>query len=140
LATGPEILEDMLIAYEAGAKYIIVFNYPTYPETSPYGILSDDHFTAMQQFWTHIQRYPEDFGKTKAQVAYVLPKDYRWGMRQPDDSIWGLWSADNLSSVIWDETNELIEKYGLRLDIVYDDPQFSFNGYSAVYYWHSNVD
>ena len=140
LASGPELFEDMLTAYEAGAKYVIVFDYPTYPETNPYGILSDDHFDAMQQFWTHIHKYPEDFGKTKGQVAYVLPKDYGWGLREPDDSIWGLWSADNTSSVIWDEMNALIEKYGLRLDIVYDDPQFSFSGYSEVYYWHSDIE
>ena len=130
----------MLTAYEAGAKYIILFNYPTYPEKNPYGILQKDHFTAMQQFWTHIHQSPEDFGETKGQVAFVLPKDYGWGMRQPDDSIWGLWPADNISSTIWDKMNKLTEKYGLQLDIVYDDPQFSLNGYSEVYYWNSNID
>jgi hypothetical protein len=139
LANGTEILEDMLTAYEAGAKYIILFDYPTYPENNPYGILQKDHFTAMQQFWTHIHQYPEDFGKTKGQVAFVLPKDYGWGMRQPDDSIWGLWT-DNMSSTIWDKMNKLTEKYGLQLDIVYDDPQFSLNGYSEVYYWNSSID
>src|SRR3990170_2999145 len=41
LSSGSEILEDMLTAYEAGAKYVIVFNYPAYPETNPYGILSE---------------------------------------------------------------------------------------------------
>jgi len=25
---------------------------------------------------------------------------------------------------IWEDLNKLIEKYGLRLDIVYDDPHF----------------
>ena len=139
LASGPEILEDMLTAYETGAKYLIVFNYPTYPENNPYGILMDEHFAAIQQFWKHIHEYPGDYGKITGDVAFVLPKDYGWGMRSPDDSIWGLWPADNLSSVIWDKMNTLIERYGLRLDIVYDDPRFSFAEYSKVYYWNSSI-
>ena len=139
LASGPEILEDMLIAYETGAKYVIVFNYPTYPENNPYGILGDEHFAAMQQFWTHIHEYPGDYGKVLSDVAFVLPKDYGWGMRSPDDSIWGLWQADNLSSVIWDKMNTLVERYGLGLDIVYDDPRFSLAEYSELYYWNSSA-
>ena len=139
LASGPEILKDMLTAYETGAKYLIVFNYPTYSENNPYGILMDEHFTAMQQFWAHIHEYPDDYGKVVGDVAFVLPKDYGWGMRRPDDSIWGLWPADNLSSVIWDKMNTLTERYGLRLDIVYDDPRFSFAEYSKVYYWNSSI-
>ena len=139
LASGPEILEDMLTAYETGAKYVIVFNYPTYPETNPYGILWDEHFSAMQQFWKHIHEHPEDYGKTKGQVAFVLPKDYGWGMRWSTDNIWGLWPADNSSSVIWENMNKLIDRYGLRLDILYDDPRFRFDEYSKVYYWNSSV-
>ena len=139
LASGPEILDDMLIAYETGAKYVIVFNYPTYPENNPYGILGDEHFGAMQQFWKHIQEYPGDYGKVLSDVAFVLPKDYGWGMRRPDDSIWGLWQADNLSSVIWDKMNTLVERYELGFDIVYDDPRFSLAEYSKVYYWNSSA-
>ena len=139
LARGQEILEDMLTAYETGARYVIVFNYPKYPETNPYGILLDEHFSAMQQFWKHIHEHPEDYGKTKGQVAFVLPKDYGWGMRWPTDTIWGLWPADNSSSVIWENMNKLIDRYGLQLDILYDDPRFSFDEYSKVYYWDSSI-
>ena len=140
LADGLEILDDMLTAYKAGAEYVIVFNYPVYPETNPYGILSEEHFTVMQQFWTYIHENPEEYGKEKGQAAFVLPKDYGWGMRWPDDSIWGLWPADSLSPVIWEKMNELIENYGLKLDIVYNDPKFSFDQYSEVYYWNSTVN
>ena len=139
LASGPEILEDMLTAYEAGAKYVVVFNYPTYPEDNAYGILSEEHFSAMQQFWTYMQQHPEDHGKQKAQVAFVLPKDYGWGMRWREDSMWGLWPADNLSSEIWNKMNTLTERYGQKLDIVYDDQRFSFSEYSEVYYWDSSI-
>jgi hypothetical protein len=127
----------MLTVYEAGAKYIIIFNYPVYLKGNPYGILNEKHFAAMQQFWAHIRQYPEDYGKLKGHAAFVLPKDYGWGMRWPDDSIWGLWPADDLSPVIWNKMNMLIESYGLRLDIVYDDPRFSFTGYSEIYHWKS---
>ena len=139
LASGPEILEDMLTAYEAGAKEVIVFNYPVYPETNPYGILLEEHFTAMQQFWTYIHEHPEEYGKEKGQVAFVLPKDYGWGMRWPSDKIWGLWPADSISSLIWEKMNKLIASYGLKLDVVYDDPWFSFAEYSKVYYWNSSI-
>ena len=143
LASEPEILEDLIIAYETGAKYIIVLNYPTYPETNPYGVLSDKHFAVMERFWNRIHAFPENIlGKVKGEVAFVLPKDYGWGMRWLDDSIWGLWSADtdSLSPLIWEKMNKLIERYGLRLDILYDDPRFSFDEYSEVYYWDSDID
>jgi hypothetical protein len=140
LSSGPEMLEDMITAYEAGAKYVIVFNYPTYPETNPYGILSEEQFAAMNQFWIYIQEHPEEYGKTKGQVALILPKDYGWGMRRPSDQIWGLWSADSLSSTIWENVNRLSESYGLQLDIVYDDSRFSFRKYSKIYYWNYTID
>jgi hypothetical protein len=140
LASGPEILDDLTIAYETGAKYIVILDYPTYPENNPYGVLQGKHFDAMEQFWEHVHKHPEDYGKTTGQVAFVLPKDYGWGMRRPDDSIWGLWSADNASSAIWEKMTQLIERYGLSLDIVYDDPRISFAEYSKVYYWDSDID
>jgi len=127
----------MIAAYEAGARYVVIFNYPVYPEGNSFGVLSEEHFTAMQQFWAQIHRHPENYGKMRGQVAFVLPKDYGWGMRRPDDTIWGLWPADNLSSVIYDKLNVLIQSYGLRLDIVYDDPRFSLGGYSKIYHWAS---
>jgi hypothetical protein len=140
LASGPEILEDMLTAYESGAKYVIVFNYyAVNPENNTYSTLTDEHFTAMQQFWNHIHEQPDDYGKVQTNIAFVLPKDYGWGLRRPDDSIWGLWPADNVSSVIWDKMNTLTERYGLQLDIVYDDPRFSFAEYSKLYYWNSPI-
>jgi hypothetical protein len=139
LANGSKIYEDMLTAFETGAKYVIVFNFPTCPEDNPYGILREEHFVAMQQFWNHIHEYPEDYGREKGQFAFVLPKDYGWGMRRPNDSIWGLWPADNLSSVIWNKMNILGERYGFQLDIVYDESRYNFSQYSKVYYWNSSL-
>jgi hypothetical protein len=142
LASGPQTLQDMLTAYRSGAKYVVVFNYPKYPDTNPYGILTQEHFTAMEQFWTYIHDYPRNiFGKVDAQVALVLPKDYGWGMRRVDDKIWGLWPADEKAPSIWENMNKLITKYGLELDIIYDDSRFNYKEkYSKVYFWNATID
>jgi hypothetical protein len=135
--TGTEMLQDMLVSYETGAKYVIIFNYPTNPSGNPYGILTDEHFVAMQQFWNHMQHHPEEYGKTKAQAALVLPNNYAWGMRTPDDKIWGYWGPDEKSQQIWELCQELLDQYGLGLDIVYDDPDFPIaDMYQEIYYWN----
>ncbi len=48
LPSGTQMLEQLNTAYDAGAKYVIVFNYP---QINPYGALTDEHFEAMQTFW-----------------------------------------------------------------------------------------
>ena len=145
LASGPKILQDMRAAYSAGAKYVVVFNYfniTENSETNPYGTLTQEHFAAMERFWNHVQAYPREiYGKVDGQVAFVLPKDYGWGMRTVEDNIWGLWPADEKAPLIWENMNKLITKYGLRLDIIYDDPRFDFaEKYSQVYFWNETID
>ncbi len=142
LASGAKILQDMTAAYRAGAKYVVVFNYPTYPEGNPYGILQEEHLAAMQQFWNYVHDHPRGTnGKVNGQVAFVLPKDYGWGMRNVADNMWGLWPADEKAPVIWENMNKLIQKYGLELDIVYDDDRFNIGEkYSTVYYWNSTIE
>ncbi len=136
--TGPEMLEDMKVAYQAGAKYVIVFNYP-YDQT--FGILEDEHFEAMETFWNLTQSPQDSLEKVKAEVAFVLPKDYGWGMRWPEDRIWKPeWGPDNSSLLIWENMNKLIERYGLRLDIIYNDTRFDFTEkYLEIYYWNSQI-
>jgi len=138
LASGTQMLQDMNTAYYSGAKYLIVFNYP---QINPYGALTEEHFTAMEKFWNQIHRFPGNvLGKVEGQVALVLPKDYGWGMRQADDKIWGLWPADDLSPIVGERIAALINKYGLKLDIIYDDPQFNYTEkYSKIYYWNSST-
>jgi hypothetical protein len=135
--TGPEMLYDMLVSYEAGADYIIIFDYPTNPPGNPYGILIDEHFEAMQKFWNYMQQKPEEYGKTTGQAALVLPENYGWGMRRIDDKIWGYWGPDDLSPQIWTLCHKLLAQYGLALDIVYGDPDFPLEGvYQEIYYWN----
>jgi hypothetical protein len=143
LGNGTEILEDMKTAYRAGAKYLIVFNYPTYPSDNLYGILTDDHFDAMESFWemTHSPQQ-SSLEKVDAEAAFVLPKDYGWGMRRVDDNIWfPEWGSDSRSPLIWENMNKLIERHGLKLDIIYDDPSFGFEEkYSNIYFWSDQID
>ncbi|MDG6222358.1 MAG: hypothetical protein IAX21_11420 [Candidatus Bathyarchaeota archaeon] len=136
--SASEMLDDMMISYEAGADFIIIFNYPTNPPGNPYGILTEEHFEAMKQFWRYMQQNPEEYSRTVAETALVLPEDYGWGMRSIDDRIWGYWGPDEHSEQIWNRTQELLEEYGLALDIVYNDPNFPLDDlYSEIVYWNS---
>jgi hypothetical protein len=139
LANETDMYRQMFTAYLAGAKYLIIFNYP---QVNPYGALTDEHFAAMEQFWNQIHAFPTNaLQKVKGQVAFVLPKDYGWGMRNQNDKIWGFWSPDDLSPMIWENMNKLVGKYDLKLDIIYDDPQFNFTEkYSKIYFWNSTID
>jgi hypothetical protein len=145
LASGEEIYRDMVASYRAGAKYVILFNYPKYPETNPYGILSDEHFAAMQRFWNYIHVYSRTvYGQVDGQVALVLPKDYGWGMRRTQlivyDRIWGLWPEDEKAPLILNNTNKLDRTSNLQLDIIYEDPRFDYTKkYSKVYLWNSTI-
>ena len=145
IASGPEIYQDMLTAYGAGAKYVVVFDYPTYPENNPYGILTEEHFTAMKQFWNYVQSYPRStYGEANGQVALVLPKDYGWGTRRTqqriEDRIWGFWPEDNKTQVIGQDMHVLLRRYGLKLDIIFDDPQSNYQErYAQIYLWNSTI-
>lgn len=138
LGGGDEMYDQMRLAYEAGAKYIVVFNYPTYPANNSYGILQDEHFSALQRFWTDtVQNQTVTNGGTKAEAALVLPNNYGWGMRNQQDNIWGLWQPDNSSLQVWSKLQNALATYSSRLDVVYDDSAYPVSGkYTQVYYWN----
>ena len=117
-----ELYEDLVLAYRAGAKYVVIFDYP---KISEYGILTDKHFEALEKFWNYINNNPRKHGTLKGEVAYVLPQDYGFGFRSSSDTVWGLWNADDLSEKIWGDVNNLLDRYGSRLDVVYSDPEFN---------------
>jgi hypothetical protein len=136
LDNGEEIYNQMSQAYQAGAKYIIIFDYPSI-EGNPYGVLTDDHFEALQKLWTDINEPTSQTSEVEA--VLVLPQNYGWGMRHLDDRIW-LWGPDEYSQQIWDISRQLIDQYGIKLDIVYDDPMFSVEGnYDVIYYWNQTL-
>ena len=139
MPTGSQMLEDLDLAYFAGAQYLLVFNYP---QVNPYGALTDEHFQALETFWNQMHTSPRKTVVADKHVALVLPKDYGWGMRQPTDNIWGLWSIENdsLAPVIGTKIATLIKQYGTNLDIIFDDPSFNHTQkYSTIYYWNGTT-
>jgi len=137
LDDGERLYEDLVLAYDNGAKYFVVFNYP---KINDYGILDDGHFLALERFWQKI-RVDSDYSPVVADSVLVLPKNYGWGMRSVNDSIWGLWKADEKSMQIWNISRILLSRYAPCLDIVYDDDRFSLEDkYSEIFYWNSTIE
>jgi hypothetical protein len=139
LDSADQIYNQMLASYQAGAKYIAVFNYP-YNNESAYGTLTDKQFAAIQKFWNDITTKKfADLSKPVA--ALVLPKNFGWGLRNPNDTIWGFWTADNRTQQTALVTGKLVSYYGTNLDIVYDEPMYPVAkmDYQHVYYWNSTA-
>ncbi|MGD6933459.1 MAG: hypothetical protein ACQCN5_04550 [Candidatus Bathyarchaeia archaeon] len=138
LADGSAVYEQMLDAYLAGAKYIVIFDYPQLPG-NPYGVLTEAHFAALQQLWAVTESVKPDDNQHDDAVL-VLPQNYGWGMRREDDRIWGVWGPDEKSPQIWNISRELLTKFDFRLDMVYDDSRFPVDGlYETVYFWNQTV-
>jgi hypothetical protein len=119
-----QLYNDMVLAYQNGAKYIIIFNSifnlgAQFTPPTEYGTLTSDHFKRMEQFWNYVHDEPP-VGPYSSNTAFVLPKDYGFGFRSPTDRIWGKWGADNLAQQIWEDAHTLLDTYGLSLDIVYE--------------------
>jgi len=144
LVSGDELYDDLISAYHNGAKYVVIFDHPD-TDYSEYGILTEEHFDAIEKFWNYVNDNPSKHGTVKATVAYVLPENFGFGFRSVDDNIWGLWSADTDERVekIWSDVNQLLEEYGFRLDIVYSDPEFNDSlqqHYDELFFWNETID
>jgi hypothetical protein len=135
IENGTELYKDMVLAYDNGAKYIIVFDSN---EEYTQGILKDEHLAALKQFWHYAQDNPRNEVPQEERVAYVLPKDYAYGFRGPNDKVWGLWEADDFAYEQSVAINDLLVKYGSGLDIIYGDGSTpnSTNGYQQIIYWN----
>jgi hypothetical protein len=145
LEEPPQLYNDMVLAYENGAKYIVVFNSPdNQTATTDLGILtsgSSSHLEAMKRFWNYATTHPRT-EENPAEVAYVLPRDYGFGFRRPDDTIWGIWPADALSPTIWNQSNSLVAQYGTKLDVVYETFTDDFPirlMYDELIYWNGTI-
>jgi hypothetical protein len=139
--TPQNIYNQMVTSYNAGAKYIVIFNYSNGTLIDPYGgAMTDAHFQALQKFWNNVVTKSTP-NTVHAEAALVLPKDYGFGFRRADDRIWGFWGPDDKSAIIWNSSQTLLARYGLKLDIVYEDPAFpvTAGNYSEVYYWNQTV-
>jgi hypothetical protein len=140
LESGSELYQDMVLAYNNGAKYILVFDTN---KNYTQGILKEDHLDALKQFWDYAKDNPRTTEALSERVAYVLPTDYAYGFRGPYDKIWGLWEAENDSRSFEISVNlgNLLKQYETRLDIIYDD-ELELNdlfGYSKIVFWNGTV-
>jgi len=139
LDSGDQIYNQMLTSYEAGAKYISIFDYP-YNQTA-YGALTNDQLLAIQRFWNDIttKKFTD---LSTPEAALVLPHNFGWGMRNPNDTIWGFWLSDNRTQQIAIDISELLARYGPALDIVFDDPAYPVSNvpYQHVYYWNQTIN
>jgi hypothetical protein len=140
IESGGALYSDLTLAYNVGAKYAVVFDFPK--NSSQYGVLQPEHFEALRNFWNYMRNNPQKHGSIAGKVAYVLPQDYGFGFRREDDTIWGLWSNDTLSAKVWSDVNNLISRYGSTLDIVYDDPEFInvvTTGHTQLHFWNQTI-
>ncbi len=138
LGSGQQLYDDMVYAYENGAKYILVFDYD---KTTTHSMIQQEHLDAIAQFWQYAQTHPQPVLSSTERVAYVLPTDYGFGFRGPTDNIWGLWPSDGLSAKVWNDAQTLLQQYGANLDIVYEDSlQLSQVTYHQVIYYNSSLN
>jgi hypothetical protein len=136
IESGAKLYEDLIYAYENGAKYVIVFDSnKEYTE----GILKQEHFKALQQFWEYIKANPRKINQSDDRVAYVLPKDFAYGFRGPEDKIWGLWEADAFSFEVSKNLGKMLEQYSSELDIVFDDGLKLDSSYSKYIFWNGTI-
>jgi hypothetical protein len=138
IESAPDLYGDMMLAYDSGAKYILVFDSnPTWTGS----ILDQQHLNAMQQFWAYMQANPQPSNSPQNRTAFVLPADYGYGFRGPTDKIWGLWQADNFTLQLCGNLSSALQQCGSKLDIIYDDP--AFPNYSCDYgkliFWNGTV-
>jgi hypothetical protein len=138
LESGSELYNDLVLAYENGAKYILVFDTN---KNYTHKTLQGEHLAELKRFWQYTRDNPRVSDPIRNRVAYILPKDYAYGFRGPDDKIWGLWEADNFSLKISTEVGGLIDKCQNRLDLIYDDGlrAGSLYGYSQLVFWNGTV-
>ncbi|HEX9262613.1 MAG TPA: hypothetical protein VF893_08825 [Candidatus Bathyarchaeia archaeon] len=137
LEHGEKLFEDMVYAYESGAKYIIIFDTN---KNYTHGTLAEEHLQAMRQFTEYAHEYPRKTLPINERTAFVLPKDYGYGFRGPTDKIWGLWESDAFSYEMSVQLGSLLEQYGNKLDVIYDD-EVDYNSltYGKFIFWNGTI-
>ncbi|MCK5628813.1 hypothetical protein KAI12_05035, partial [Candidatus Bathyarchaeota archaeon] len=136
IESGAELYEDLVLAYENGAKYIVVFDSN---EEYTGGILQQEHYEAIEKFWQYTQDNPKRKKGVDDRVAFVLPKDYAYGFRGPNDKIWGIWEANEFSYQLSVDLNDALETYGAKLDIIYDDGIALDETYQKYIFWNGTT-
>jgi hypothetical protein len=131
LESADELYDDLILAYQGGAKYIIIFEY---------NIMNEEHFEALKEFWNYVKLYPGKYGECKSEVAYLIPKNFAFGFRMENDTVWGLW-RDPLGRKIWKDIVKLMDEYKCHLNIIYDDEEFPgrLRKYKQIFMWNQTI-
>jgi hypothetical protein len=142
LDKGDPIYNQMMSAYQAGANYIVLFNYPIL-DGKEYGVMEDEHFLALERFWNDAAklRRTNTNGENGVEAVMVLPRNYGWGMRRPDDTIWGFYGTDEKTIPLATLMSKLLARYGTNMDIIYEDAAYPVakGGYQKIYYWNDTI-
>ncbi len=136
MESGTKLYNDMVLAYQNGAKYIVVFDSN---EGWTENVLMQEHLDAMKDFWEFTQNNSRAGSPASERTAAVLPEDYAYGFRGPYDKVWGLWQADDFAVNISTNVLELLETYGGSLDLVYPSDQLEAVGYRNVIAWNNTA-
>jgi hypothetical protein len=138
LESRRELYEDMVLAYDNGAKYILVFDTN---KNYTHGVLEKEHLDALKDFWNYAKNNPRKLKASTERVAYVLPEGYAYGFRGPKDKIWGFWEGedDPLSYAISVDVGKFLEDYDTKLDIIYDDEIDVDGTYSKYVFWNGTI-
>ena len=135
LESGPELYNDLVLAYENGAKYILIFDSN---EDYTQSTLKEEHFEAIEQFWKYTKDNPRK-SDTEKRVAFVLPEGFGYGFRGPKDKIWGLWEADGLSLEISYHLGTFLDEFGPKMDIIYDNRLKTDETYNQYIFWNGTI-
>ena len=95
----------------------------------------------LKSFWSYVNSHPRMDAPTRERAAYILPKDYGYGFRGPDDKIWGLWESDEFSEKAWNDVNSLLEHHPQNIDIIYED-DLGYNyeqTYHTLILWNGTI-
>jgi hypothetical protein len=139
IESGQDLYNDMKLAYNYGAKYVLVFNYP-YESNSTYGILKPEHLDALRNFWNYTISNSPDSSSSIGREAFVLPKDYGYGFRGPNDTNWGFWGGDSFSDQLTTTLYNLMNQFGPSLDIIYNDQiNLQTSAYNEFIFWNGTI-
>ncbi len=127
MESGTDLYKDLVFAYDNGAKYITVLDTN---ENWTAGILTQEHFQALQQFWQYIHENPRNYSPVTERVAYELPQGYAYGFRGPADNLWGVRPVDMTAFTISESVYIMLQQYENKLDIIYNE---SMPGWTLAY-------
>lgn len=140
-----ELYNDMVLSYQNDAKYIVVFDTNA---NWTQNVLDSKQLDAIKQFWQYAQANPRTISQPSDRSVYVLPRDFGFGFRSPNDTIFGLWNANWNGSTSLSFVADIsmcvvtfLQMCGNNLDIIYPISNATIDalGYKNVIYWNDTA-